>query len=246
MTLRINKAFVERFFIGFLLLLFISNPFPKFIQENFNSSFISSTFSQVIVDSSSNNSNEDKDKDEDILLISNNQNAKMSSSLLETKLIDLLGSMKDSNPLKVNDYIEGIRVTSIMGPRNIEGCPTCSRYHTGVDFALNSGTPLAAPGLKGQRIKITKEYQTLGGIVCRVSYIDSISKKVFPVTYTYAHMSQCNVGEYDLPSLIGFSGNTGQATTGPHLHLGMTIEGKLVQVDRVSSAQVLSNSIEIE
>jgi len=231
------NVWLTRLFLIIFILFITSNGGSSFIQNNFNPSIISTTFSQapsVLV-------NSDKSNTETVLATNKDTNSN-NTFLSANKLTDLLDTMKKSPKLKVNDIVKGFRVTSIMGPRNIQNCPQCSRYHRGIDLAMPTGVPLAAPGLKGQNIKITKENQKLGGIVCRVFYEDSVSKQVFPVVYTYAHMSKCNEGKYTIPTIVGFSGNTGGATTGPHLHLGMTISGNLVQPDRVSITQILDTS----
>lgn len=83
-------------------------------------------------------------------------------------------------------------------------------HHPGVDFGLPEGTKISA-SLPG--IVVRHEFHPgMGNVVAiRLGNIYSL----------YAHLSQVLVNLSDLISegqLIALSGNTGQATTAPHLH----------------------------
>ncbi len=83
-------------------------------------------------------------------------------------------------------------------------------HHPGVDFALPEGTPVTA-SLPG--IVVRQEFhQGMGNVV---------ATRLGNIYVLYAHLSEPKVDLSDLVSpgdLIGLSGNTGQATTRPHLH----------------------------
>lgn len=83
-------------------------------------------------------------------------------------------------------------------------------HHPGVDFALPEKTPISSsvPG-----VVVRQEFhQGMGNVV---------ATRLGNIYVLYAHLSQPKVNLSDMVSvgdLIGLSGNTGQATTMPHLH----------------------------
>jgi murein DD-endopeptidase MepM/ murein hydrolase activator NlpD len=110
------------------------------------------------------------------------------------------------------------QLTSLYGRRNISvGGNT---FHSGVDVASPTGTPIAA-AKAGTVVKAG-----WGGAYGYVVYIDHGDG-----TQTrYAHMSQIKVevGRYvNQRDIVGLVGSTG-ASTGPHLHFEIRLEGRSV------------------
>lgn len=95
--------------------------------------------------------------------------------------------------------------------------------HSGVDWARPVGTPIPAIG-KGT-IVLNQESKVLGHVV--VQRVMGLDKKIYFVGY-------CHLAEPGLPvdtkveegDIIGKVGNTGSASSGPHLHLTVSRELK--------------------
>jgi hypothetical protein len=104
--------------------------------------------------------------------------------------------------------------------------------HTGTDYACPVGTPIRAEGdgvitYADWASKLPADYRpdgsgrnpywfapSFGGII--------VSLDCGPVVFHHAHLSSTNKNAGDRVKkgdIIGYSGNTGSATTGPHLHL---------------------------
>jgi murein DD-endopeptidase MepM/ murein hydrolase activator NlpD len=113
-------------------------------------------------------------------------------------------------------------ISSPFGPR-IAPCAGCSTIHNGVDFSAAAGTPIfaIADGVVTGREDGTSEYGNYVIITHRISKT--------AVSSTYAHMltgsSALGLGQtVHVGDLVGLVGMTGEAT-GPHLHLGITVNG---------------------
>lgn len=107
---------------------------------------------------------------------------------------------------------------------------TCGYYgyagHTGVDFAVSSGTPVLA--VKSGTVVISKASMRNGRYVSYGNYI-VIDHHDGTMTL-YAHLSSRGVGEGQSVSQgqqIGLSGSTGNST-GPHLHFEVRVNGRTV------------------
>ena len=93
--------------------------------------------------------------------------------------------------------------------------------HRGTDFAANAGTPVTA--LFSGTVTVADYHWGMGNYV-RISHGDGIVS-------TYLHLLDIDVEEgqqvtqYDK---IGTVGTTGKWSTGPHLHLALTINGEYV------------------
>lgn len=116
--------------------------------------------------------------------------------------------------------LPGARQTSGFGPRR---APTrgASTYHTGLDLAAPTGTPVQAPQV---------------GVVKAVGYSPSLGKFVVidhggGTQTRYGHLSDNAVvtkgQEVRQGDIIGRVGSTGRST-GPHLHYEVSVNGKKV------------------
>lgn len=117
---------------------------------------------------------------------------------------------------------KGIRISSGYGERTNPVTGTRS-FHNGIDIVMPVGTRILAP-YRGLVDKIWED--RIGGLQMRFSF--SLNKDRY--IFGFAHLSRVVAIEgkyYDEGDLIAYSGNSG-VSTGPHLHLTVRINGKLV------------------
>ena len=115
--------------------------------------------------------------------------------------------------------VSGYRITSVFGMRwhPVHGG---YRMHNGVDMACSQGTPIYATRA-GQ--VTTATYEKNAGYYVSINHGDGFSS-------VYMHMTHYVVksGNYvSQGQLIGYVGSTG-ASTGPHLHFGISYNGSYV------------------
>ena len=94
--------------------------------------------------------------------------------------------------------------------------------HNGVDFGIPNGTPIVAAA-DGTVDKVGLEDKGYGNFV-KMSHTDGATKYY---TY-YAHLQSTSVKagqKITAGTVVGLSNNTG-ASTGPHLHFGIKIDGQ--------------------
>jgi len=117
-------------------------------------------------------------------------------------------------------------------PKFITGCfGTLSDFrrarglqpHSGVDWARPEGTPI--PALANGTIVLQQFSKVLGNVsVLRVMGVD---KKLYYIGYAHLKAEGLAVGQrVKEGDTIGFVGNTGSASSGPHLHLTVSREVK--------------------
>ena len=135
---------------------------------------------------------------------------------MEIDILNLKSAYKFINPLK------GI-VSSGFGARESE-YQNVTGYHTGIDIAANSGTPIVA---------------SMQGIVELVSsegdYGKHVKIRCNNVYTLYAHCSKIFVKEGQIVAegqKIASVGNTGNST-GPHLHFEIRVEDRFVDPARI-------------
>jgi len=95
--------------------------------------------------------------------------------------------------------------------------------HSGVDFAMPEGT--AIPALANGTIVLQQFSQVLGNVsVLRVMGADKV---LYYVGYCHLKAEGLEVGQrVKEGDTIGFVGNTGSASSGPHLHMTVSREVK--------------------
>jgi Peptidase family M23 len=94
--------------------------------------------------------------------------------------------------------------------------------HNGIDYGIPNGTPITAAA--GGTVNLVGFENGGYGNYIKLSHVDG-SKTYF--TY-YAHLASAAVTagqKVKAGTLIGYSNNTG-ASTGPHLHFGLKIDGE--------------------
>ena len=119
----------------------------------------------------------------------------------------------------------GSRVSTIYGVRRYyNGKFANNYYHRGVDYAGGYGSPVIASAA-GRVALVGKESQgfKVHGNIVGIDHGQG-------VTTIYMHLNRINVKEGDMVKpgqLIGGTGSTG-ASTGPHLHWGLYVNGQAV------------------
>jgi murein DD-endopeptidase MepM/ murein hydrolase activator NlpD len=116
----------------------------------------------------------------------------------------------------------GVPITDGFGYRSAP-CSGCSSDHQGLDMAPGAGTPIQAIAAG----VVSEVGDSPGGYGVYVMIEHQIDGQT--VTSLYAHMQEgsaaMSVGEQvSVRQLVGLVGNTG-ASTGAHLHLGISIDG---------------------
>ncbi|PMB24345.1 M23 family metallopeptidase, partial [Fischerella thermalis] len=117
------------------------------------------------------------------------------------------------------------RISTIYGVRRYyNGKFAKDYYHRGVDYAGPTGSPVVAPAAGKVALvgRVSEGFRVHGNVVG----IDHGQG----VTSIFMHLSRINVKEGDMVKpgqLIGAVGSTG-ASTGPHLHWGLYVNGQSV------------------
>lgn len=119
-----------------------------------------------------------------------------------------------------------VPISTGWGPRQVAGCSFCSTFHQGVDF--NPGVGVAIGSIAdGIVSSVVLSHAGLGNHVVVDHVINGQA-----VQSTYAHMLDGSirvaVGDHvTVTQELGQVGSTGEST-GPHLHLGIALNGVLV------------------
>lgn len=95
--------------------------------------------------------------------------------------------------------------------------------HSGVDWARPVGTPI--PAIAKGTIVLSQESKVLGHVV--VQRVMDKEKKIWFVGYCHLAKPGLEVGtKVEEGETIGLVGNTGSASSGPHMHLTVSRELK--------------------
>jgi murein DD-endopeptidase MepM/ murein hydrolase activator NlpD len=131
--------------------------------------------------------------------------------------------------------IRHVRITSHFSHRRYH--PVLKRYrpHHGTDFGARKGTPLLA--VNAGKVSFAGRMNGYGKVV-KIKHAGGYES-------LYAHQSRIHVkrGQYvKKGQIIGYSGNTGRST-GPHLHFGMTKNGRWIDPMKVLRNKSVSDSV---
>jgi len=95
--------------------------------------------------------------------------------------------------------------------------------HSGLDFAMPIGTPI--PALANGTIVLSQESKVLGHVVV-LRILDKQKKKAY-IGYSHLQKPGAAVGtKVKEGETVGLIGNSGSASSGPHLHLTVSREIK--------------------
>lgn len=115
------------------------------------------------------------------------------------------------------------RVSSEYGPRDLFG----HSYHHGIDLPIPNGTRLNA---LGDGVVTAVGYEAGGGRFVKIRYDNGIES-------FYCHLQSTSVTQGSRVSMgqqVARSDNTGQWTTGAHLHMGIKKNGEYINPRRVA------------
>lgn len=123
----------------------------------------------------------------------------------------------DTQEPAVGEVLGKFIVTSGWGPRSSPG-GVGSSYHMGLDVAMADGSdatgqPVYTIAAPGETVEVRCWAEPLAGLNA------SWGSKTLGYGFDYGHLHTCNPGTYKAGEKIGEIGNTGSATTGPHLHM---------------------------
>ena len=116
----------------------------------------------------------------------------------------------------------GAPITSGFGGRQVAGCGFCSTYHEGLDFTPGAGVPIqsVADG-------VVSAVQVGGAYGNHVEIEHLVNGQMVTSTYSHMQYGSIEVAEgqaVTVGQIIGAVGSTG-ASTGPHLHLEIHLDG---------------------
>lgn len=135
------------------------------------------------------------------------------------------GSLLASSP-KYGDRVGSYRIASHFGIRP-QPCAVCSKYHNGLDVGTPIGTPLYAMALPGATVKVQCFNTHLGGLTAIIN-----SQSIPDRSFAAVHLSSCKAGTHKAGEIFARTGNSGAATTGPHLHWGESVNHQYVPPQR--------------
>lgn len=103
------------------------------------------------------------------------------------------------------------------------------RKHQAIDVAAPAGTKIFAPDFGAQMVVQSFGYTDSTGNMVELTGTDANGKKISVKFMHLLNLSGLKRGERIVNGqVISYVGNTGKTSTGPHLHIEMTIDGKRV------------------
>lgn len=116
----------------------------------------------------------------------------------------------------------GAPITSGFGGRQVAGCGFCSTYHEGLDFTPGAGVPIQSIA-EG----VVSRVQVGGAYGNHVEIEHFVNGQLVTSTYSHMQYGSIDVAEgqaVTVGQVVGSVGSTG-ASTGPHLHLEIHLDG---------------------
>lgn len=194
----------------------ILNVFGSFFEEENNNNTINNNENVLITNEKQNVVEMQNVIDENNGVKNNLENTISSMNEMEMDISNLKAAYKFINPLQGT-------LSSGFGARQSK-YQNVTGYHTGVDIATDSGTPIVA---------------SMEGIVELVSdegdYGKHVKIRCNNVYTLYAHCSKIFVKEGQIVASgqkIASVGNTGNST-GPHLHFEIRVEDRFVDPEKI-------------
>ena len=194
----------------------ILNVFGSFFEEENNNNTINNNENVLITNEKQNVVEMQNVIDENNGVKNNLENTISSMNEMEMDISNLKAAYKFINPLQGT-------LSSGFGARQSK-YQNVTGYHTGVDIAADSGTPIVA---------------SMEGIVELVSdegdYGKHVKIRCNNVYTLYAHCSKIFVKEGQIVASgqkIASVGNTGNST-GPHLHFEIRVEDRFVDPEKI-------------
>jgi muramidase (phage lysozyme) len=151
---------------------------------------------------------------------------------LETNFKELNADKGFNRTLKDGDNVLSYVVTSPFGMREhpVSGE---AKMHNGIDLSTPKGTPLYAIGkprnwsigeiFSNETIYVQCGEDARGGTIADVT-----SSLLKDYKFTFMHLDSCNAGSYASGAVIGTTGNSGESTTGEHLHFEVELKGQKI------------------
>lgn len=129
------------------------------------------------------------------------------------------GNNKDTKLMVPIIPHKGVYISSLYGYR-IHPITNKWQFHSGVDIAAPKGTPVYA--IANGKVIMAKPNGTAGNEI-RIDHGNGVISK-----YLHMHQRTVKVGDIiEVGQIIGTIGSTG-SSTGPHLHFGLSVNGKKV------------------
>lgn len=131
----------------------------------------------------------------------------------------------DESTPKVGETVQGFKITSEYGPRVH---PITMEYsqHRGVDVGTPTGTPLYAPAVGTDKVKVQCwEDAKGGGLVAEIG-----SASITEYRFKALHLDTCKDGSYESGEQFATTGNSGDST-GEHLDWQQLQPGTDVRVE---------------
>lgn len=152
---------------------------------------------------------------------------------LETNFKELNADQGFNRTFKKGDKILQYEITSAFGER-IHPVSGEKKFHYGVDVSTPEGTPIYAIGTPKNFFDVGKIFDNEiiytecsedpeGGTIATVT-----SSLLKDYKFIFMHLKSCNPGGKTTGAIIATTGNSGNSTTGAHLHFEVELKGKRI------------------
>jgi len=144
-----------------------------------------------------------------------------------------------SFPIKSKEFL---LITSPFGMRSDPMDPSRQQMHKGIDI-LADHVPLLATEENGKVVAVNQDTAAVGGKSVTIEYARDNGEKMRVFCCHLENISVRVGEEVKAGQQLGITGNTGQRTTGPHLHLGVkqvSSDGTARDIDPASYLAVIA------